>query len=333
MMNSNITRRISRRHWIASAATGLALATCDVAKATEDETTKDGATKDGQSSGARKGNPIAVSTYSYWRYNEGKRLPIDKCIDLAAETGFDAVEVLEVQMFRRDNKYLQQLKRRALINGLDLCGLSTHQDFVDPSKEERRKNVEKTIRSIRLAHDLGIPTMRVNTGRWNTSKNFDALMKNRGIEPPIKGYTDEDAFPWVIESFEKCLPEAEKAGVILGLENHWGLGLTAEGVMRIVNAIDSPWLQVTMDTGNFLEDPYARLERIAAKTVFVQAKTYFGGGTWYTLELDYKRIAAILRKHAYRGYVSLEFEGKQDARTAIPESLALLRNAFQASGR
>ena len=153
-------------------------------------------------------------------------------------------------------------------------------------------------------------------------------MKNRGIEQPIKGYTGEDAFPWVIESLEKCLPVAERCGVVLGLENHWGLGLTPEGVLRIVDAIDSPWLQVTMDTGNFLEDPYTRLAKIAPKTVFVQAKTYFGGGTWYTLDLDYDRIAEILRKQNYRGYVSLEYEGREDAKTAIPKSLALLRKAF-----
>jgi len=136
----------------------------------------------------------------------------------------------------------------------------------------------------------------------------------------------------VIEAFQQCLPAAEKCGVTLGLENHWGLGLTPQGVMRIVNAVDSPWLQVTMDTGNFLKDPYAKLELLAPKTVFVQAKTYFGGGTWYTLELDYGRIAAILRKHAYRGYVSLEFEGRENAATAIPKSLALLRRHFTLGG-
>jgi sugar phosphate isomerase/epimerase len=60
----------------------------------------------------------------------------------------------------------------------------------------------------------------------------------------------------------------------------------------------------------------------------VQAKTYFGGGLWYTLDLDYDRIAAMLRKHSYRGYISLEFEGKDDPLTAVPRSLALLRKAF-----
>ena len=48
--------------------------------------------------------------------------------------------------------------------------------------------------------------------------------------------------------------DKEKCGVVLGLENHWGLGLTSKGVMRIVNAIDSPWLSVTLDTGNFFDN-------------------------------------------------------------------------------
>jgi sugar phosphate isomerase/epimerase len=276
----------------------------------------------------RRGNPIAVSTYSYWRYRAGSKLKIEECIRLAAETGFDAVEVLEIQMHRKDNAYLQSLKRQAFLAGLTLCGMSTHQGFVSPDAERRSENVKKTIASIELAYKLGIPTIRVNTGRWGTSGSFDELMENRGIEPPLPGYTDEDAFPWVIQSLEKCLPAAEKCGVVLGLENHWGLGLTPEGVMRIVDALDSPWLQVTMDTGNFLEDPYDRLEKIAPKTVFVQAKTYYGGGVWYTLDLDYDRIAGILRKRQYRGYVSLEFEGLEDPKTAIPKSLALLRQAF-----
>jgi L-ribulose-5-phosphate 3-epimerase len=272
-------------------------------------------------------NPIAVSTYSYWRYRSGEKLKIEDCIDLAAGTGFDGVEILHKQMHSEDPGYLQMLKRRAFTNGLDLCGLSIHQDFVEPDADVRRKNIDHTIHCIELAYQLGIPTIRVNTGRWNTS-SFNELMKNRGIEPPLKGYTDEDAYPWVIESLEACLPVAEKCGVLLGLENHWGLGLTPEGVLRIVNAVDSPWLQVTADTGNFLEDPYRRLGTLAPQTVFIQAKTYYGGGTWYTLDLDYPRIAKIFRDVGYRGYVSLEFEGSEDHKTAIPKSLKMLRQAF-----
>ncbi|MFM7100397.1 MAG: sugar phosphate isomerase/epimerase, partial [Verrucomicrobiota bacterium] len=81
-------------------------------------------------------------------------------------------------------------------------------------------------------------------------------------------------------------------------------------------------------TGNFLENPYPKLEQIAARTVFVQAKTYPGGGEWYTLDLDYRRIGRILRAAGYTGYVSLEMEGKQDPDVAVPRSVAMLRRAL-----
>ena len=177
---------------------------------------------------------------------------------------------------------------------------------------------------------MGIPTIRLNSGTWGTRKDFDDLMAHRGEDDPLPGYTVEDAFRWVTDAYAKLIPEAEKRGIIMGLENHWGLGRTPEGVLRVVNALNSPWLQVTLDTGNFLEDPYDRLAKLAAQTVLLQAKTYQGGGVWYTLELDYARIAALMKAAGYRGYVSLEFEGKAPALPAIGESLAMLRRHFPA---
>lgn len=276
----------------------------------------------------RRANRFAVSTYSFWRYRGDSKLSIAECIDKAAEMGFDGVEILHVQMEEESNATLQKLKQRAFVHGLDLCGFSTHQGFVSPDESVRKKNIEHTIHCMELAYALGIPTIRVNTGRWGTTKSFDELMKNKGIEPRLPGYSDEQGFGWVIESLEQCLPRAEACGVTLGLENHWGLGRTAAGVRRIVEAIDSPWLRATLDTGNFLEDPYEQMEAMADLAVLVQAKTYYGGGTWYTLDLDYPRIARILRQAGFHGYISLEFEGREDFATAIPKSLAMLRQAF-----
>lgn len=271
---------------------------------------------------------FGVSTYSFWQFNREDLKDINTCLDLAAEWGFDGVEILHRQMVDESNATLQKIKQRAFINGLDLCGFSTHQGWVSPDPDVRKKNTEHTIHCIELSYALGIPTMRVNTGRWGTSGSFDELMKNRGIEPILDGYTEEQGFQWVIDGLAACLPAAERCGVTLGLENHWGLGLTPQGVMRIVKAINSPWLKTTLDTGNFLEDPYDRLELMADDAILVQAKTYYGGGLWYSLDLDYPRIAELLRRHRFGGYVSLEFEGREDPRIAIPKSLEMLRKAF-----
>lgn len=276
-------------------------------------------------------NRIGVSTYSFWQFNGPKEnVPIEMCIEKAAEMGFDGIELLLMQMTSEENSYLQSLKRRAFHAGLDIMGFSTHQGFVFADPSLREQEVAKTIRQIELAYELGIPTMRLNTGRWRTIESFDEFMANKGIEPVPEGHTDDEGFQWVIDAIQRCLPTAEKCGVVLGLENHWGLGRTAEGVLRIVDAVNSPWLQVTADTGNFLERQYEQLEMLAPKTFLVQAKTYFGGGKWYTLDIDYPRVAEIFRKANYKGYISLEFEGNENPLTAIPKSLEMLRSAFSA---
>jgi sugar phosphate isomerase/epimerase len=280
---------------------------------------------------------IGVSTYSFWHFR-GAPTPIETCLEHAADMGFDGVEILHVHMEEAakaaggtvDKPLLRKIRQRAFALGLDLMGFSTHQGFVTPDADKRQQNIAHTEHCIELAYELGIPTIRVNTGRWGTSRNFDELMANKGIEPRLPGYTDDQGFEWVIDSFEKLLPKAESCGVVMGLENHWGLGRDASGVLRVIDGVKSPWLQVTLDTGNFLENPYEQMGAIASKAVLVQAKTYPGGGEWYSLDIDYPKVAQILNAAGYRGYISLEMEGKEDPATAVPKSLELLRRAFAA---
>jgi L-ribulose-5-phosphate 3-epimerase len=257
-------------------------------------------------------------------------------IDRAAELGIEGVDVLHRQMEIEEKgpfdaagrAYCRKLKRHAFRNGIDLICLSTHQNFVSPDAKRRQSAVDHTLKTLEIADALGAASIRVNAGRWNTIENFDEFMKKRGLEPPIAGHTEDEAFDWSIDGLGKCLKRAEELGIILALENHWGLSRSPEGVQRILSGFDSPFIGALMDTGNFLEDPYDKLKAMAPKTVFVQAKTYHGGGLWYTLELDYSRIAKILSEANYSGYVSLEMEGKEPADTAVPKSIEMLRKAF-----
>jgi sugar phosphate isomerase/epimerase len=270
---------------------------------------------------------FAVSTYSYWHFEE-KKFPVQKVIEQAALLGFEGVELLHRQMDNETPAYLNELKRSAFAHGLSLPMLSIHQDFVSPDAAERQAAVDHTKKCIALAARLGVPAIRLNSGRWNTIKSFDDLMKVKGNEPPIQGYTDEDAYKWCVDSIKACLPDAEAAGVVLALENHWGLSTKVEALLRIHKDVNSPWLGINLDTGNWPGDPYDGIEQLAPHATIVQAKTYYGGGVWYTLDLDYKRIAGILKKAGFKGWVSLEMEGKEPAETAVPKSLEVLRAAF-----
>ncbi len=272
---------------------------------------------------------IAVSTYSFWHF-KGEKFPIEKVIEQADKMGFDGVELLHRQFASEDKAYLNKLKQMAFDRGLSLPMLSIHQDFVFPEAAERQKHIDHTKNMIDLAAQLAIPAVRLNSGRWKTIASFDDLMKAKGDEPALPGFKQEDAIGWCVDSIQKCLPHAEKAGVKLCLENHWGLTTKTETLLEIWKKVNSPWLGINMDTGNYPVDPYPEIAKLAPVANIVQAKTYYGGGVWYTLDLDYKRIAGILKKAGFNGWVSLEMEGNEDAMTAVPKSLKVLREAFGA---
>ena len=279
---------------------------------------------------------LGIASYSYWHFRAPK-VTIEQVIEKAGALGVSGVDILHRQMDIPEREplttehraQLRKLKRHGLRHGVALINLSIHQDFVDPNPDFLKREIEHTHKCIEIAYDLGVPCVRINSGRWNTIRSFDDLMKARGVEPVPEGVTEDDGFKWCIDCIEKCIPKAEQCGVTLAVENHWGLSRTPEGLLRIVNAFHSPWVGAMMDTGNFLEDPYDKLKQIAPKTIYVQAKTYEGGGEWYTLDLDYKRIAAVLAQANYTGYVALEFEGKAPADEAVPKSIAMLREAFE----
>lgn len=270
---------------------------------------------------------FAVSTYSYWHFEKVK-YPIEKVIENASRLGFDGVEILHRQMESEEKAYLHKLKRMAFDAGLALPMLSIHQSFVRPDAEARAKDVEHTVRCIQLAVQLGVPCIRMNTGSWGTGRSAPDYYKT-GKETPLPGYTDEDAIRWCIDGMNDCLKYAEQEGVILAIENHWGLSSNIDYLERIYMALkDSPAMGLNLDTGNYVGDPYPQFERLIKYANIIQAKTYYGGGHYYDLDLDYDRIAQIAHQHDFKGYVSLEMEGKESAETAVPKSLALLRKAF-----
>ena len=272
---------------------------------------------------------LGTSTYSYWHFTPEK-VPIQTVMDEAAKLGLSGIEILHRQMESEENGYLQALKRQAFHLGLDIYNLSIHQDFLWAEAEERQQHIDHTLRCIDLAHEMGIPSIRVNSGGWRKQGSFDELIQAKGWVEPWDGYTNDDGFKWCTDAIAACLEHAEKRGVMLLLENHWGLTTFADWMVRIIQTVDSPWLRAILDMGNFIfeDDMYAAMETVAPYIWLAHAKTYHGGGTWYTLELDYARIFRILRQAGFAGYCSIEMEGAEDASTAVPKSIALLRDAW-----
>jgi L-ribulose-5-phosphate 3-epimerase len=279
---------------------------------------------------------LAVSSYSFRRFSYGPEAaqPPDfpEMIERCARLGVPGIELLGVQFPDTAPATLAALKQHALRHGVALVAVSAHHNFVQADPATRAAEVEKLCGWIDVARALGAPAVRAFGGRWSTLPNFAEFMAASGEEPPLPGYTEEDGYAWNAEAFRACVQRAEQAGVTLVLENHWGFTGTAAGVLRILEDVPSPWLRVALDTGNFnfRPEPYAEMAALAPHAAMVHAKTYHGGGIFYTAELDYPRIFGLLRAAGYQGWISLEFEGREHPDTGIPRSLELLRGAMEA---
>lgn len=275
---------------------------------------------------------LGVSSYCYWHFTP-KKTPIEYVIDQAATLGLVGVEIIHQQLESEDNTYLQRLKRHAFQNGVTLYNLGTSQDFVWDNPERRAQNVSHTKHCISLAHALGVPSIRVNAGWWRR-EGSPGLTETKGWVTPWEGASEDDGFNWAIDGLSQCLNYAEQLGVMLLLENHWGLTTMAKGMLRILEAVNSPWLRAILDTGNFYYDGdmYTAMAQILPWVDLLHAKTYPGGGKVFTIPVEYERVFAMLKARQYKGFVTLEMEGHEAPETAVPKSVQELQAAWARVG-
>ena len=76
--------------------------------------------------------------------------------------------------------------------------------------------------------------------------------------------------------------------------------------------------------GNFHVDPYPEIERCAPYAITTHAKRTTRGPSGPE-RVDYVRVAEIMRGVGYSGYLSVEYEDRDDPRQAVPEFVAYLQ--------
>ena len=300
-----------RREFITvSAATGLALA--DPSKALSREPI------------TRSGPPrfqVGLAAYSLRSYfsfmkgkprdpaGDGKAIDMLGFLDYCVDQKFDAAE-LTSYFFKpdADDAYFRNLRHQAFVRGLTISGTAIGNNFTVGKGPKLDAEIEKAIGWIEKAHLLGAPHIRFFAG---TGKQ---LAENPSRLEEAAGAVDT------------CAKIAGEKGIFLGIENHGKL--TAEQMIQIMDRIDSKWVGINLDTGNFIsEDPYADLQRCVPYAVNVQVKVNMKTPEGREYPADLKRIGSILREAGYQGFVILEYEAGKPYDN-IPKALSDLRAAL-----
>jgi sugar phosphate isomerase/epimerase len=257
---------------------------------------------------------FSLAAYSYrdrLRASEPKFTLSDFVHDAAA-MGLDGVELTSYYFPTPVTPaYLRSLKGECFRLGLDVSGTAVGNDFGLPEGPERERAIAQVKQWVKYAEMLGAPVIRIFAGHVP-----------RGEEPSV-------AKRRMIEAMEECCDYAGQYGIHLALENHGGPTSTAEEMLEFLHAVQSPWLGVNLDTGNFhTEDVYGELAKIAPYAINVQVKVVISRPGRGKEPTDFARLAQILRDVGYRGYIVLEYEEPGDPREECPRYVTQLREAF-----
>jgi sugar phosphate isomerase/epimerase len=261
---------------------------------------------------------LSLAGYSLRKYFGGERggegsLDMPGFIDYCGSLGLDGAELTSYFFppeFER--AYLNDLKRRAHLAGVDISGGAISNNFTLPPGEQLEEQVRHTKTWIDHYAALSAPVVRIFAG-----------------SPPER--TSEE------EAIRRCVPVIEEAceyaagrGVLLAMENH-DFTTRVERLLEIVRAVRSPWFGINFDSGNFQsDDPYADMQRIAPYAINAQIKTEIQPAGQPSQPADLSRIVGILKDAGYSGYIVLEYEAEEDPYEAIPRHVETLRNLIEA---
>lgn len=185
-------------------------------------------------------------------------------VEIAAGLGYQYVEPMvhtgwellsEVHYFHSFSMEEDPLLMRDICaaHGVKVSSLSGHSPLMKPEAA-----VERLTKAMVFATLTGSKFV-----------NSDEMIK--------PDYLDDDFAHDVMRyTLTKAEMVARRHGVYLCLEPHGVYTKTADGLMKIVDLVPSPWIQVNWDTGNAylagVEDPYEALDTVRDRVYHVHAK-------------------------------------------------------------
>jgi len=252
---------------------------------------------------------LACCAYSYRDLLTTGKMTLEQFLDTAVELGLDGVELTQYYFPEETPDYLHHIKREALVRGLDVSGTAVGGDFSDADRGKRRGQIEHVKDWIAKSEMLGSPVMRVFAGRAP-----DGVLRSVAEQ-------------WVRDALAECAEVGAAHGVVLALENHLGLTGDAEETLALVEPLDSPWVAINLDFGNFRGDMYEQFRRCAPRAVTTHAKVAVAQGDARE-QVDYRRVVRIMREAGYRGYISIEYEERGDPVAGVSHFAAYLRGCL-----
>ena len=262
------------------------------------------------------------------------RYTFEEFLQYAKDAGFDGVEISTSHGVHKNSlpltlENVERIKELLFKFHLDPFAVSGYNDFVQKDLEELSRQIDNLENTCKLAKMVGAKVVRVFGGE------------------PKEGISREDSIGLIIEGFKELTKRVERSGIILGLENHGSITNDARIELKILEAVGSEYLRLTVDTsnyywyGNTLEDVKDFFRLVAPYTVHTHLKDgsakdgfrekynslALGDG-----EIDLKLFLIELEKNNYSYPLCIEYEGVEDPEIGLKKGIIWLKQTLKEIG-
>ncbi len=252
-----------------------------------------------------------------WAFPYPQKMSLEQCLRLAKDAGFDAIELnydLDNDLSPKSGpKEYAAIRKLCDDVGIAISGLCSFLFWPYPmtsnDEAKRIRSLELASLMMRAAHDLGIENLLVVPGAVHIPWRDD-------YEPVPNDVCDRRAR----EAIGKLLPEAEKLGVSLNIENIFfnGYLMTPGEMIEFVDSFGSERVKVHFDTGNIMlfQFPEHWIAQLGGRIKNVHFKEFTKKGTDYSLEsfrplldgtTNWPAVLEQLAATKYDGYVTFEY--------------------------
>lgn len=225
------------------------------------------------------------------------------------EFAIDAVELNNVFFASTEDEYLGMLTTKAEQAGVRLIGLAVDGigDLSHPDEAERENAMTEATPWLDVAAKLGLDWIRFNAGGQGNEELPEALHS-------------------CIRSLQELCNYAQRFGLKVLIENHWGILSCPQRILTVLHAVNAPNLGTLLDFGNFSSrvDHYEGIEKIATFAGAVHVKTHQFNDQGEESRIDMARCLKILRAAKFNGYLCIEYLGDGDDREGVLQTKTLI---------
>jgi sugar phosphate isomerase/epimerase len=219
--------------------------------------------------------------------------------------GFGQVELCQVHFESSHHRYLDTVRAtlsrysvRAINMPIDVGNISQ----LDPAG--RQADIERILQWIDAAAYLGIPAVRVNSGRQPEGREDLAITAN---------------------SYRTLVSYGKMVNCKILMENHGGVSADPGNITKLVQRVNSNWFRLLPDFGNFEEAVrYEGLLAMLPLAALVHAKTLDFDEQGNQTAFDFDLCMRLVARSGFQGPLSIEYEGRGDQYEGIAASRDLL---------